>query len=335
MTHRLFLTLIACVAVVADSARAQDDSTVYYFNADWSPDGTRIAFASGLNGALSIYTIDLDGNGLTRLTDDQHNDEGPVWSPDGESIAFFSNRRERRDELPISLQIYVMKADGTEQRRITHDGPALEYGISWSPDGNRLVFQSRPEINPGVHSLYIIGTDGMGRRRLTDGQYNDYAPQWSPDGTLILFTQSAPSYKFFGDPTREDRQSIAASAEIMVVNPEDGTIMPITQNDLPNSDPSWSGDGSEIFYFQHDGQNKTLFRQGLGHSDAVAVAAGNVLSNSGIPRTRLSPKGRYLAYAKEVNGVYGVYIYDLELEQERRVVGASPSELDSGPTSLP
>ena len=146
-----------------------------------------------------------------------------------------------------------------------------------------------------------------------------------PDGNLILFTQSAASYKFFGDVTREERHLIEASAEIMVLNLEDGTIMPITQNDLPDSDPSWNGDGSETYYFQHDGQNKTLFRQRLGQTDAMAVADGNVFSNSGIPRTRLSPKGRYLAYAKQVNGVYGLYIYDLELEKETWLVGASPS----------
>ena len=81
MMYHLLLTVIACVAVVAGSAWAQDDGTVYYFNADWSPDGTKIAFASGVDGGLSIYTIGLDGNDLTRLTDDQYNDEGPyiVW----------------------------------------------------------------------------------------------------------------------------------------------------------------------------------------------------------------------------------------------------------------
>ncbi|MEE9269036.1 MAG: hypothetical protein V3V49_02140, partial [Candidatus Krumholzibacteria bacterium] len=179
-------------------------------------------------------------------------------------------------------------------------------------------------INPGVHSLYTVGTDGMGRRRVTDGQYSDYSPQWSPDGNLILFTQSLASYKFFGDRTPEERQLVAASAEIMVLNLEDGTKMPITQNDFQDLDPSWNADGSEIFYLQDDGQRKTFFRQTLDETDAIAVADGDVVSHPRLPyRTRLSPNGRFLAYHKEVNGVYGIYIYDLELEQERRLVGAS------------
>ena len=42
MMYRLLLTVIACVAVVSDSARAQDAGTAYYMNPDWSPDGTKI-----------------------------------------------------------------------------------------------------------------------------------------------------------------------------------------------------------------------------------------------------------------------------------------------------
>jgi len=315
--------VITVMGSASGGAGAQDEGTVYYFNPDWSPDGTKIVFESGLDGELSIFTIGIDGENLTRLTNSENNDEGPVWSPDGTKIAFFSNRREGKDERPVSLQIYIMNADGTGQTRITDEGSALDYNPSWSPDGSRLVFQSRPEINPGVHGLYVIGTDGMGRRRVTDGQYNDYSPQWSPDGNLILFTQSAASYKFFGDVTREERQLIGASAEIMVLNLEDGTIMPITQNDLPNGDPSWNGDGSEILFLQDNGPHKTLFRQKLGQTDAIAVADGDVVSNSGVvTRTRLSPNALFLTYHKEVDGAYGLYIYDLELEEETRLVGA-------------
>ncbi|MEE8294207.1 MAG: hypothetical protein V3R64_00700 [Sphingomonadales bacterium] len=316
------LLLIISFALVSGFAQAQEDSTIYYFAPDWSPDGQKIAFEGGLEGELQIFTIDIDGKNLTQLTDKEYNDERPVWSPDGKKIAFFSNRSEKKDEQPVSLQIYIMNADGTGQRRITHEGPALEYSISWSPDGNWLVFQSRPEINPGVHSLYIIGTDGMDRRRITDGRYNDTSPAWSPDGRLILFSQSAANYKFFRNQTPEERLLNRNSAEIVMYNLEDETITPITQNEFRDFDPSWNADGSEIYYLQDDGQKKTFFRQKLGKSEAIPVADGDVVSSRGfVTRTRLSPDGRFLTYHKEVIGVYGIYIYDLELEQERLLVG--------------
>ncbi len=51
------------------------------------------------------------------------------------------------------------------------------------------------------------------------------------------------------------------------------------------------------------------------------VADGEVVSNSGVSRTRLSPNGRFLVYNKEISGKHGLYVYDLELKQERLLVG--------------
>lgn len=326
--HRLLLTI--CFSLIAGNANAQNDDPVYYFNPDWSPDGGKIAFESGPDRQLSIYTIDIDGKNLTQFTSNESNDEAPVWSPDGKRIAFFADRRERRDELPVALQIYIMNADGTELNQITNNGSSLDYNITWSPDGSQLAFQSRPEINPGVHSIYAVGTDGTRRRRITDGQFNDAQPQWSPDGKQILFVRSPALYTFFQDQTSEDRNQANASTEIMLLDIEDGAIAPITQNNLRETDPSWSADGSEIYFLQFaaDGK-KTFFRQKLGEPNAAAIADGDLVSNDRLPyKTRVSPNGRYLAYHKKIDGApgeyaQGIYIYDLELNRERLLIGAT------------
>jgi TolB protein len=98
----------------------------------WSPDGSRIAFASTRGGDSDIYVMAADGSGVTRLTSSPANDGEPAWSPEGNRILFTSSRDE--DE-----EIYVMNADGSGITRLTYH-PGVDAGPNWSPDGTRIVF---------------------------------------------------------------------------------------------------------------------------------------------------------------------------------------------------
>lgn len=84
----------------------------------WSPVDDRIAFVSNESGAGDeIYVIRSNGDGLSRLTYDQTQawDKFPTWSPDGRRIAFWSSRTGNK-------QIWVMNADGGEQRNLSQNG---------------------------------------------------------------------------------------------------------------------------------------------------------------------------------------------------------------------
>jgi Tol biopolymer transport system component len=118
-------------------SRITDD--VYYdFDPSWSPDGSRIAFASARDGYSDIYTINTDGTGLTRLTDDPGVDRWPTWSPDGRKIAFISSRDDLGDpgycggDPRCNLEIYVMNADGTQETRLTNSSTP-EVTPDWQP----------------------------------------------------------------------------------------------------------------------------------------------------------------------------------------------------------
>ena len=313
--------LLAATATPTQHLHAQADTTLVYLNPDWSPDGRRIAFESGPDGSLSIFTIGIDGDHLTRLTDGAYNDEGPVWSPDGRRIAFYSNRHAERESRPVSLQVYVMNADGSDQRRLTDESSALDYAVTWSPDGTRLAFQSRPEIDPGVHSLYVIRLDGSGRTRVTDGRFDDRSPAWSPDGSSILFVRSQPLYAFFRNQTPAERMAARASAELAVLSLADGSVAQITDDRVRELDPSWSRTGDAVFYLRGDGPDRAFVRHRLGGAPEVLVEHGRSVSHARFPRTRVSPDGRTLAYARTVDGVYGIYLYDLGTRQERLLIG--------------
>ena len=144
----------------------------------WSPDGTRIAFASNVAGNLDIWVVRSDGSGLARLTTDPADDMMPAWSPDSTQIAFASNRSGSRE-------IWIMNADGTNQRRVTSVGLGKSFP-AFSPDGRQFVFTSAPQSSSS--NLFIINVDGTGLRQLTTGVFYDSRPSWSTRG--IVFDSS-------------------------------------------------------------------------------------------------------------------------------------------------
>jgi Tol biopolymer transport system component len=100
----------------------------------WSPDCSRLTLTSNRAGDNAIYTVAIDGSGLTQLTDNPTGDSGSDWSPDGSKIAFMSTRDGIGD-------IYTMGADGSGLTRLTTD-PGCDADPEWSPDGSQLTFWS-------------------------------------------------------------------------------------------------------------------------------------------------------------------------------------------------
>lgn len=139
--------------------------------AAWSPDGSKIVYASNPNGNMDIYVMDADGNNATALTDDPAPDILPVWSPDGSQIAFQSER--------IGYpQICLMNSDGTDQHCTPTEGQD-GYDPAWSPDGTMLVYGTYRD-NVGGRELYLMDNGGNILRRLTDNVAEDAYPAWRP-----------------------------------------------------------------------------------------------------------------------------------------------------------
>ena len=205
----------------------------------WSPDGKRLAFwsqvhrASGDRTDYSIYVVNADGSGLTRLTDDwsSYGDQSPAWSPDGERIAFSRgdcvdfdvNDAQRPCMSGGNPEIYVISVDGSGATRLT-DGIAP----AWSPDGSRIAFS---KIDGEQTDIYVMNDDGSGVTRLTNTQASEAGVKWSPDGSRIVFHRYPDPY---------------TPADIYAANSDGSDLRRLTYGG--GESPSWSPDGSKIVF---------------------------------------------------------------------------------------
>lgn len=158
---------------------AEDDAPA------WSPDGASIAYVSTRDGDPEIYVMRADGTGNTRLTRDPGVDIHPQWSPDGQSIIWNSSRNSRNRAEPETIEVFTMRADGSDVRQRTRGG--ISTYASWSPDGSRILL--RRQLEDGNSEIFVMRPDGSELANLSRNAAIDGWPAWSRDGTRVVFAR--------------------------------------------------------------------------------------------------------------------------------------------------
>jgi TolB protein len=189
-----------------------------------SPTGKHIAFYGKYDQyqTWSIHTADIDGSNLRRLTSVKNVwDSAPAWSADGKTIVFAREYKSVGGDW--QEEIWLMNADGTEQRQIKElAGRAPEF-----MQNGQLLFQSK--ASPSQISLANI--DGSNLIHLTHDDSNNKSPKISPDGSQIAYLSN-----------RDGNQ------EVYMMNVDGSNQKRLTFNRVEEWDPAWSADGSKIFF---------------------------------------------------------------------------------------
>jgi dipeptidyl aminopeptidase/acylaminoacyl peptidase len=207
--------------------------------AEWSPDGTRIAFvAKGEPTGSQIFVRYMDDEGATtQITRVAEAPSAIQWSPDGKSIAFTMGvpRGAAKDNpfAKASVPAAPKGAKWTEPPKVVTDA-------DWRQD----------RIGPTddvVRHIFVVPAEGGTARQITDGDWDHGTPDWSPDGRALVFSS-----------LRVPNAELAwRESEVYLADLQSGAIRQLTRRKGPDANPRWSPDGKLIAYTGFDSTDAT------------------------------------------------------------------------------
>jgi len=240
----------------------------------------RLAFGMNVNGNIDIYSMLPNGKALQRLTTDPAFDACPSWSADGKEITYCSSANSPSGVF----EIWTMKANGTQQRQVTHLGGSATFP-NFSPNGSTIAFGATLPGTTGTN-IFVINKDGSNLVQLTNTTDDNLYPRWSPDGRKIAFLSS--------------RTGIL---QVWVMNADGSNPTQLTFDATPKDQlPDWKPDGTEIAYTSGD---DIYVMNADGSNQRQLTTTGDPSYDFG---PAWSPDGTQIAFLRFQDGV-GRYIY--------------------------
>ncbi len=176
-----------------------------------------------------LYTSDLDGKNVVRLTHNKYYDAEVTYAPDGHSILFGRQVDGRMD-------LWTMDPDGSHQRQITFTPDWQEGGALFLPDNKTIILRawkkSEEHLPRREMHLFKINEDGTELKQITSGDGTHWSPYPAPDGTHVVYVKVLAPRNF----------------ELFLLNLATGEERQLTKHPAFDGFPSISPDGKLLAF---------------------------------------------------------------------------------------
>lgn len=219
----------------------------------YHPNGKKIIFASShsdpdpfrekevfagykwdLTPFMNIYEANPDGTNLKALTSGPAYHAECAYSPSGEEIVYASNE-------DGSMNLYIMDANGSNPRQLTHTTGIYNGGPFFSPDGSKVIYRADKQRKDFLQ-IYMLDLVTGEEIQLTDNGAVNWAPYWHPDGDKIAFTTSLNGHSRY---------------EVYLLHLDTKAIERVTDNPGFDGLPVFSHDGKKLMWTSKRSADKT------------------------------------------------------------------------------
>jgi len=202
-THHVYTTSVDGREIRRINAIGQDACSYYL------PDGKRLVWTSTRDllsmpagdysnpkdypQGAELYTSDLDGSHVVRLTNNTVYDAEVSASPDGAWLLFTR-------QIDGKLDLWRMKPDGSEAQQITHTEDWQEGGAFYMPDSETIIYRAWKRADEGQRgmpmTLFTIKHDGTATKQISKEPGTNWSPHPAPDGRHYAYVRFLPPQNF-------------------------------------------------------------------------------------------------------------------------------------------
>ena len=261
--------------------------------------------------AKEVYSMDLDGSNIEKLSQHRSSALSPNWSADGKKVAYsvFTTFIRKGASPLTNVSLYVLDLI-SKKRTLTSYRPGQNSGATFSADGKYIYLGI--SLGSGAADIYKINLNGEIINRLTKGPAGaiNVEPTLNPDGSKIAFSSDRG-----GQPM------------IYTMNADGSNVKRLTNQGAYNSSPSWSSDGKKIAFTGQAESHFDIFVINADGSELTRITSAK--KSNGKPAHNedpsFSPDSRYVVYTSNRTGKNQIYLSTIDGAEERRVTQDSKS----------